>query len=325
MALIAQMATLESRIPVLHFFDGFRTSHEEMKVEEIDYEDMKALIDDDLVRSHRYNRLSPDMPFIRGTAQNPDVYFQEREISNTYYDAIPEIVESYMAEIKKLTGREYHLFNYYGAPDADRIIVAMGSVCDVIEETVDYLNGKGEKVGLLTVHLYRPFSLEHFFRYIPKTVKKIAVLDRTKEPGSIGEPLYLDVKSAFYGKEWQPLIVGGRYGLGSKDVIPSHILPVFENLKLAVPKDRFTLSIVDDVTFTSLPPGEDIDTTPAGTTACKFWGLGSDGTVGANKAAVKIIGQGHGGHPHSHAVPGGLCRGELSQERDRHGNGAPAV
>ena len=203
---------------------------------------------------------------------------------------LPEIVESYMAEIKKLTGREYHLFNYYGAPDADRIIVAMGSVCDVIEETVDYLNGKGEKVGLLTVHLYRPFSLEHFFRYIPKTVKKIAVLDRTKEPGSIGEPMYLDVKSAFYGKEWQPVIVGGRYGLGSKDVIPSHILSVFENLKLAAPKDRFTLSIEDDVTYTSLPAGEDIDTTPAGTTACKFWGLGSDGTVGANKAAVKIIG-----------------------------------
>ncbi len=290
LAAVSHLAAIKGRIPFVNFFDGFRTSHEAQKIEVIEYDELAGLIDQDALNAFRRRALNPDHPVVRGTAQNPDVYFQEREISNSYYDAIPEIVESYMGEIKKLTGREYHLFNYYGAPDADRIIVAMGSACDVIEETVDYLNGKGEKVGLLTVHLYRPFSLEHFFRYIPKTVKKIAVLDRTKEPGSIGEPLYLDVKSAFYGKEWQPLIVGGRYGLGSKDVIPSHILPVFENLKLAVPKDRFTLSIVDDVTFTSLPAGEDIDTTPAGTTACKFWGLGSDGTVGANKAAVKIIG-----------------------------------
>ena len=290
LAAVAHLSAIKGRVPFLNFFDGFRTSHEAQKIEVIEYDELAGLIDQDGLNAFRRRSLSPDHPVVRGTAQNPDVYFQEREISNTYYEAIPEIVESYMAEIKKLTGREYHLFNYYGAPDADRIIVAMGSVCDVIEETVDYLNSKGEKVGLLTVHLYRPFSLEHFFRYIPKTVKKIAVLDRTKEPGSIGEPLYLDVKSAFYGKEWQPLIVGGRYGLGSKDVIPSHILPVFENLKLAVPKDRFTLSIVDDVTYTSLPAGDDIDTTPAGTTACKFWGLGSDGTVGANKAAVKIIG-----------------------------------
>ena len=290
LAAVSHLAAIKGRIPFVNFFDGFRTSHEAQKIEVIEYDELAGLIDQDALNAFRRRALNPDHPVVRGTAQNPDVYFQEREISNSYYDAIPEIVESYMAEIKKLTGREYHLFNYYGAPDADRIIVAMGSACDVIEETVDYLNGKGEKVGLLTVHLYRPFSLEHFFRYIPKTVKKIAVLDRTKEPGSLGEPLYLDVKSAFYGKEWQPLIVGGRYGLGSKDVIPSHILPVFENLKLAVPKDRFTLSLVDDVTFTSLPPGEDIDTTPVGTTACKFWGLGSDGTVGANKAAVKIIG-----------------------------------
>ncbi|NMC31274.1 MAG: pyruvate:ferredoxin (flavodoxin) oxidoreductase [Veillonellaceae bacterium] len=290
LAAVAHLAAIKGRVPFLNFFDGFRTSHEAQKIEVIEYDELAGLIDQDALNAFRRRSLNPDHPVVRGTAQNPDVYFQEREIANTYYEAIPEIVESYMAEIKKLTGREYHLFNYYGAPDADRIIVAMGSVCDVVEETVDYLNSKGEKVGLLTVHLYRPFSLEHFFRYIPKTVKKIAVLDRTKEPGSIGEPLYLDVKSAFYGKEWQPLIVGGRYGLGSKDVIPSHILPVFENLKLAAPKDRFTLSIVDDVTYTSLPAGEDIDTTPAGTTACKFWGLGSDGTVGANKAAVKIIG-----------------------------------
>lgn len=287
---VAHLAAIKGRVPFLNFFDGFRTSHEAQKIEVMDYEDLAGLIDQQALNAFRRRALNPDHPVVRGTAQNPDIYFQEREVANSYYDAIPAIVEEYMGEISKLTGREYNLFNYYGAEDADRIIIAMGSVCEVIEETVDYLNGKGEKVGLLTVHLYRPFSLEHFFRFIPKTVKKIAVLDRTKEPGSIGEPLYLDVKGAFYGKEWQPVIVGGRYGLGSKDVIPSHIVPVFENLKLPVPKDRFTVSIVDDVTFTSLPVGPDIDTTPAGTTACKFWGLGSDGTVGANKAAVKIIG-----------------------------------
>lgn len=195
-----------------------------------------------------------------------------------------------MGEISKLTGREYHLFNYYGAEDAERLIIAMGSACDTVEEVVDYLMAKGEKVGLLTVHLYRPFSLEHFFKYIPKTVKNIAVLDRTKEPGALAEPLYLDVKNAFYGKEWQPTIVGGRYGLGSKEVYPSHILSVFENLKKDEPKDGFTIGIVDDVTNTSLEEAEAINTTPAGTTACKFWGLGSDGTVGANKSAIKIIG-----------------------------------
>ncbi|MHC1761952.1 MAG: pyruvate:ferredoxin (flavodoxin) oxidoreductase [Negativicutes bacterium] len=287
---VAHLAAIKGRVPFLNFFDGFRTSHEAQKIEVMEYDELAKLIDQEALNAFRRRSLSPDHPVVRGTAQNPDIYFQEREVSNSYYEAIPGIVEEYMGEINKLTGRDYHLFNYYGAEDADRIIIAMGSVCDVVEETVDYLNAKGEKVGLLTIHLYRPFSLEHFFRYIPKTVKKIAVLDRTKEPGSIGEPLYLDVKSAFYGKEWQPVIVGGRYGLGSKDVIPSHILPVFENLKLPVPKDRFTVSIVDDVTFTSLPAGPDIDTTPAGTTACKFWGLGSDGTVGANKAAVKIIG-----------------------------------
>ena len=287
---VAHLAAIKGRVPFLNFFDGFRTSHEAQKIEVLEYDELAKLLDQEALNAFRRRSLSPDHPVVRGTAQNPDIYFQEREVSNSYYDAIPEIVENYMGEISKLTGREYHLFNYYGAEDADRIIIAMGSVCDVVEETVDYLNAKGEKVGLLTIHLYRPFSLEHFFRYIPKSVKKIAVLDRTKEPGSIGEPLYLDVKSAFYGKECQPVIVGGRYGLGSKDVIPSHILPVFENLKLTVPKDRFTVSIVDDVTFTSLPAGLDIDTTPAGTTACKFWGLGSDGTVGANKAAVKIIG-----------------------------------
>ncbi len=238
----------------------------------------------------RQRALNPNHPCIRGTAQNPDIYFQGRESANEYYLALPAIVENYMAKVKEITGREYHLFDYYGAPDADRMIVAMGSVCETIEETIDKLNAQGEKIGLLTVHLYRPFSIEHFLKYIPKTVQKIAVLDRTKEPGSAGEPLYLDVKNAFYRKDWQPVIVGGRYGLGSKDVVPAQIVAVYDNLKLPEPKDGFTIGIVDDVTYTSLPLGADIDTTPEGTRACKFWGLGSDGTVGANKMAIKIIG-----------------------------------
>ncbi|MBP2655998.1 MAG: nifJ 2 [Firmicutes bacterium] len=287
---VAHLSAIKGRVPFVNFFDGFRTSHEVQKIEVLDYDDLAKLVDKDALDAFRRRALNPDHPVVRGTAQNPDIYFQEREVSNKFYDSIPAIVEDYMAEIKKLTGREYHLFNYYGADDAERIIIAMGSVCEAIEETVDYLNAKGEKVGLLTVHLYRPFSLEHFFKYIPQTVKKVAVLDRTKEPGALAEPLYLDVKSAFYGKGWQPIIVGGRYGLGSKDVVPSHIVSVFENLKQDQPKDKFTVSIVDDVTNTSLPIGKDVDTTPAGTTACKFWGLGSDGTVGANKSAIKIIG-----------------------------------
>jgi len=287
---VAHLSAIKGRVPFLNFFDGFRTSHEIQKIEVLEYDDLAKLVDMDAVKAFRRNALNPDHPVTRGTAQNADIYFQEREVVNNYYNALPEIVEGYMQEITKLTGREYHLFNYYGAPDAERMIVAMGSVCETIEETIDYLMAKGEKVGLLTVHLYRPFSIEHFFKYIPKTVKKIAVLDRTKEPGSIGEPLYLDVKNAFYGKEWQPVIVGGRYGLGSKDPVPSQIIPIFDNLKLDNPKDRFTVGIVDDVTHTSLPAGEDIDTTPEGTKACKFWGLGSDGTVGANKSAIKIIG-----------------------------------
>ena len=287
---VAHLAAIKGRVPFLNFFDGFRTSHEVQKIEVLEYDELAKLVDMDEVSAFRRRALNPDHPVTRGTAQNPDIYFQEREVSNKYYEALPEIVEGYMAEITKLTGREYHLFNYYGAPDAERMIIAMGSACDTIEETIDYLMAKGEKVGLLNVHLYRPFSLEHFFKYIPKTVKSIAVLDRTKEPGSLAEPLYLDVKNAFYGKEFQPVIVGGRYGLGSKDPVPAHILPVFENLKSANPKDGFTIGIVDDVTNTSLPVGEDIDATPAGTKACKFWGLGSDGTVGANKSAIKIIG-----------------------------------
>jgi pyruvate-ferredoxin/flavodoxin oxidoreductase len=287
---VAHLSAIKGRIPFINFFDGFRTSHEIQKIELLEYDELAKLTDFDAVSEFRKRALNPDHPVTRGTAQNPDIYFQEREAVNKYYEALPEIVENYMQEITKLTGREYHLFNYYGAPDADRIIIAMGSVCDAIEETIDYLTAKGEKVGLLNVHLYRPFSLDHFFKYIPKTVKKIAVLDRTKESGAIAEPLYLDVKNAFYGKESQPIVVGGRYGLGSKDTVPAHILPVYENLKAEQPKDGFTIAIVDDVTNTSLKVGEDIDATPAGTTACKFWGLGSDGTVGANKSAIKIIG-----------------------------------
>ena len=287
---VAHLAALKGKVPFVNFFDGFRTSHEIQKIETLEYDELASMLDMDDVDAFRRNALNPDHPVLRGTAQNPDVYFQEREVSNKYYDALPEIVESYMAQITKLTGREYHLFNYYGAPDAERMIIAMGSVCEAIEETIDYMNANGEKVGLLNVHLYRPFSIEHFFKYIPKTVTKIAVLDRTKEPGCLAEPLYLDVKTAYYNQETRPLIVGGRYGLGSKDIIPSHIIAVYDNLKDNEPKDGFTIGIVDDVTNKSLVNGQDVDTTPEGTKACKFWGLGSDGTVGANKSAIKIIG-----------------------------------
>lgn len=287
---VAHLSAIKGRVPFLNFFDGFRTSHEVQKIEVLEYDELAKLVDMDAVDEFRRKALNPDHPAMKGTVQNSDIYFQQREVSNKYYQALPEIVEDYMAEIKKLTGREYHLFNYYGAPDAERMIVAMGSVCEAIEETVDYMNARGEKVGLLTVHLYRPFSIEHFFKYIPKTVKKIAVLDRTKEHGAFAEPLYLDVKAVFSGKEWQPIIVGGRCGVGGKDVVPGHIQGIFENLNQAQPKDNFTVGIVDDVTHTSLPFGEDIDPTTPGTTACKFWGLGSDGTVGANKSAIKIIG-----------------------------------
>ncbi|WP_378952901.1 pyruvate:ferredoxin (flavodoxin) oxidoreductase [Pelosinus sp. sgz500959] len=287
---VAHLSAIKGRVPFLNFFDGFRTSHEVQKIEVLEYDELAQLVDQDAVDEFRRKALNPDHPVIKGTVQNSDIYFQQREVSNRYYEALPEIVENYMAEINKLTGRDYHLFNYHGAADADRMIIAMGSVCEAIEETVDYLNAKGEKVGLLTVHLYRPFSLEHFFKYIPKTVKKIAVLDRTKELGSFAEPLYLDVKAVFSGREWQPTIVGGRCGVGGKDVIPSHIHGIFENLNQQQPKDHFTVGIVDDITHTSLPLGEDIDTTAVGTTACKFWGLGSDGTVGANKSAITIIG-----------------------------------
>ena len=287
---VAHLAALKARIPFVNFFDGFRTSHEIQKVELLQYDELKELVDMEAVEEFRRRALNPNKPVTRGTAQNPDIYFQEREAVNKFYDAVPEIVESYMKEITKLTGREYNCFDYYGAADAERVIVAMGSVTDLIEETVDYLNAKGEKVGLIKVRLFRPFSNERLIKAMPKTVKKVAVLDRTKEPGAAGEPLYLEVKNAFYGLENAPVIVGGRFGLGSKDTVPADIVAVYENLNKEDAKNGFTLSIVDDVTNTSLEPVGDIYNTPEGTKACKFWGLGSDGTVGANKSAIKIIG-----------------------------------
>ena len=287
---VAHLATLKSRMPFMNFFDGFRTSHEIQKIEVLEQEELAKLVDYKAIDDFRKRALNPDHPVTRGTAQNPDIYFQTREAVNKYYDDIPEIVEQYMSEITKLTGREYHCFDYYGAPDADRIIISMGSVNDVVEETVDYLNGNKQKVGLVKVRLYRPFSMERLLKVIPKTVQKIAVLDKTKEPGSIGEPLYLDIVRSFFGKQNAPVIVGGRFGLGSKDPTPVHIAAVFDNLILDTPKNNFTIGIIDDVTNTSLRPLDDIDATPKGITSCKFWGLGSDGTVGANKSAIKIIG-----------------------------------
>ena len=286
---VAHLAALKCRMPFMNFFDGFRTSHEVQKIEVLEYDELAKLMDKEALENFRNNALNPNHPVTRGTAQNSDIYFQTREAVNKFYDDIPEVVESYMSEITKLTGREYHCFDYYGAQDADRVIVAMGSVTDVVEETVDYLNAHGEKVGLIKVRLYRPFSMEKFLNAIPSTVKKIAVLDKTKEPGSIGEPLYLDVLRCIAGKANAPQVVGGRFGLGSKDPTPSHIAGVYENLKKEEPKNGFTIGIVDDVTNTSLDVVE-IDATKEGTTACKFWGLGSDGTVGANKNAIKIIG-----------------------------------
>jgi len=287
---IAHLAAIKSRVPFLHFFDGFRTSHEYQKVELIDYDDLDKLLDYTAVRAFRDNSLNPERPVLRGTAQNPDIYFQGREAGNPFFEKVPGIVAEYMKEISKLTGREYKPFNYYGHPDAEHIIVAMGSACDTIEETVDYLMDKGEKVGVIKVHLYRPFSEKYFFDVLPASVKKIAVLDRTKEPGALGEPLYEDVRSLFYDQKHHPVIVGGRYGLGSKDTTPSQIIAVFNNLKKYNPKNQFTIGIVDDVTNTSLPEEDIVDVTPKGTIQCKFWGLGSDGTVGANKSAIKIIG-----------------------------------
>ena len=287
---VAHLSAIKGRVPFLNFFDGFRTSHEIQKIELMDYDKLAGLLDWEALAEFRKRALNPDNPVIRGTAQNPDIYFQTREAVNSYYTALPEIVENYMNEINKITGRNYGLFNYYGAPDAENIIIAMGSACETIQTVAEKLNAEGKKVGLLAVHLYRPFSVKHFMAAIPETVKRIAVLDRTKEPGAFGEPLYVDVRGAFYDAGRNPLIIGGRYGLGSKDLTPTDILAVYENLEAENPKNNFTISIVDDVTNTSLAASHEIDVTGEGTKSCKFWGLGSDGTVGANKSAIKIIG-----------------------------------
>ncbi|MBQ4110968.1 MAG: pyruvate:ferredoxin (flavodoxin) oxidoreductase [Clostridia bacterium] len=287
---IAHLAAIKGKIPFLHFFDGFRTSHEIDKIEVWDYEDLKEMVDMDAVKEFRNNSLNPEHPVLRGSAQNPDIFFQNREACNKYYDNVPAVVEEYMNKVNAKIGTDYKLVNYYGAPDATKVIVAMGSVCETIEETIDYLVAKGEKVGLLKVRLYRPFPVEAFLKAVPATCEKIAVLDRTKEPGSIGEPLYLDVCACYAGKDKAPMIVGGRYGLGSKDTIPADIIACYRNLDAAEPVKGFTLSITDDVTNLSLPRVENPDTSAEGNTACKFWGLGSDGTVGANKNSIKIIG-----------------------------------
>ncbi len=287
---IAHLAAIKSRVPFLHFFDGFRTSHEIQKVEMLTEDDLRPLVDWEAIERFRKNALNPEHPVTRGTAQNPDIFFQARESVNRYYEAVPDIVEHYMQEISKITGREYHPFTYYGDPEAKYVVVAMGSVTETIREVVDHLNAQGEKVGLITVHLFRPFSKKYFFKVLPDTVERIAVLDRSKEPGAPGEPLYLDVVEAFYGRDNKPLVVGGRYGLSSKDTTPAHILAVYKNLMQSEPKNHFTISIIDDVTFTSLPLYPEIDLAPEGTFQAKFYGIGGDGTVGANKDSIKIIG-----------------------------------
>lgn len=287
---IAHLSAIKGRVPFMHFFDGFRTSHEIQKVEVMDYAVFDRLLDKDALQKFRDSSLNPENPKTRGTAQNDDIYFQTRELPNRFYDAIPDIVADYMKEISAVTGREYRPFSYYGDPEATRVIVAMGSVNQTLEEVVEYLNGKGEKVGIIKVHLYRPFSLKYLFDVMPKSVEKIAVLDRTKEPGSLGEPLYLDIKAAFYGKDNAPLIVGGRYGLSSKDVDPAQMIAVFDELKKESPKNGFTVGIVDDVTNLSLEVGKKISLSDDSAIECLFYGLGADGTVGANKNSIKIIG-----------------------------------
>ncbi|MDX9747266.1 MAG: pyruvate:ferredoxin (flavodoxin) oxidoreductase [Paludibacter sp.] len=290
LAAIAHLASLKSRVPFVHFFDGFRTSHEIQKVEEIDEAAVTALLDQQSLAEFRERALNSESPVVRGTAQNPDIYFQAREACNPYYDAVPGIVEHYLGELGKITGRNYGLFDYYGAPDADRVVVAMGSATEAIREGIDYLMAQGEKVGLISVHLYRPFSAKHFLSVLPETAKRICVLDRTKEPGAGGEPLYLDVRDVLYNKAEHPLVVGGRYGLSSKDFTPAQVLAVYKNLSLPSPRNGFTVGIVDDVTFTSLPMQEEIPMGGPGTFEAKFYGLGADGTVGANKNSIKIIG-----------------------------------
>ena len=286
---VAHLAAIKSSVPFLHFFDGFRTSHEIQKVEVMPYEVFDRLLDREAVEKFRARALNPNKPVTRGSAQNDDVYFQGREAQNKFYEAVPDIVEYYMSEISKETGRNYAPFTYYGAEDATDVIVAMGSVCETASEVVDYLTKQGKKVGLINVHLYRPFSVKHLLKVLPTTVKRIAVLDRTKEAGSVGEPLYLDVKSVFYGKENAPLVIGGRYGLSSKDTTPAQIVAVYENLA-GEAKDNFTIGINDDVTYLSLEVKEEVNTADSDVTQCIFFGLGSDGTVGANKSSIKLIG-----------------------------------
>ena len=288
---VAHLSAIKSRIPFLHFFDGFRSSHEIQKIETFENEDMAGLIDYQALQEFRDRALNPEHPVTRGTAQNPDIFFQAKEAVNRFYEPVDDIVNYYMQEITKLTGREYHPFTYYGSPDAENIIVAMGSVTDTIKETIDHLREKGEKAGLISVHLYRPFSAKYFFNVLPETVKRITVLDRTKEPGANGDPLYLDIRDLFYEKENRPLILAGRYGLSSKDTTPAQIISVFNNLKANEPKNHFTIGIVDDVTFHSLPLLPEISIEPKGTFTAKFFGIGSDGTVGANKNSIKIIGE----------------------------------
>jgi len=291
LAAVAHLSAIKSRIPFVHFFDGFRTSHEIQKIEQLDKEDLIPLIDQEALKAFRQRALNPNQPATRGTAQNPDIYFQATEAANPFYEAVPEIVEDYLNKLAEITGRKYHLFDYYGAEDADRVVIAMGSSTEAIREGIDYLMAKGEKVGLVSVHLYRPFSAKHFLAVLPSTVKRISVLDRTKEPGANGEPLYLDVKNALYGQKNTPIVVGGRYGLSSKDFTPAQVLAVFENLALPEPKNHFTVGIVDDITFTSLPLREEISLAGEGIFEAKFYGIGSDGTVGANKNSIKIIGE----------------------------------
>ena len=288
---VPHLATLETKVPFVNFFDGFRTSHEYHKIEEMDMEDIRPLVKEEFIEDFRNRALTPERPVTRGTAENPETFFTHREACNPYYDAIPEVVEKYCQEMTKITGREYHLFNYYGAEDAENIIILMGSATEPAREAIDYLNKQGKKVGMVAVHLFRPFSVDFLKKTIPATVKRIAVLDRTKEPGAEGEPLYLDVKSALYDDERKPLIVGGRYGLGSSDTTPAKIVAVFKNLELPQPKNHFTVGIVDDVTFTSLPEEEEIPMGGDDLFEAKFYGLGADGTVGANKNSVKIIGE----------------------------------
>ena len=316
---VAHLTAIHCRMPFLHFFDGFRTSHEIQKIEALDYEELRPLVDMESLKAFRAHSLNPEHPATRGTTVNPDIFFQCREACNQKVDAIPEAVEHYMAEISRVTGRPYHLFDYYGAPDAERVIILMGSAAETAKETVDYLIAKGEKVGLINVHLYRPFSAEHFLAAVPATCKRLAVLDRTKEPGAMGEPLYQDV-CAIYQQRGIPMeIVGGRYGLSSKDTTPGQILAVFDNLKQDAPKHNFTIGIVDDVTYTSLPLTQEIETAPAGQTSAEFWGMGSDGTVGANKNSIKIIGHATDLYCQAYFVYDSKKSGGLTQSHLRFG------